>query len=377
MSETLEEQLRKTMERREADMPVPASAPPGVVRRARKRQVVAGIVGGAVAVLVVVASFIGVRDVWVGTGQKVGGYLTETSTVDGVFISYPAGWHFENTLHESGANTTVLFVLGNYTPPASFLSVPDHEVCRPTAAVLAVQETLTKGASLPPSWPVELKPNPASPARGCGSAETALWIAHGRLFQAYALFGRNVSGRDQAALDDAFSSMQFGPATEQSQGGGGLHAGGTVVARGTTSGRPWTVSVEGSGRNLTVSAEAGGRGVGMGLARSPMGRTPALWVTVMRLGSGPGVPRLVFGLAAPRVSSVNAEPTHEIAKLYPIPGNTLEQVFVLPMRFIASKATLVAEDESGKRLATERIGPDLPAPSPAQGGGTNSPSPLN
>jgi hypothetical protein len=269
----------------------------------------------------------------------------------------------------------VLFILGNYTPPGSFLSVPDNRVCRPTAALLAVQETITNGGVLPPSWPVELRPNPASPAKNCGVADSVRWMAHGRLFQAYVLFGREVSPRDHAALEDAFSSMEFGPATEHLQGGGGLDTGGTVVARGTTGGREWTVSVEGSGRNLTVSAETDGRGVGMGLAQGPTGRRAALWATVMRLGSGPGVPRLVFGLASAKVSSVHADPTHEIATMYQIPGDTPVQVFVLPMRFIATNATLIAEDEGGNRVAKQSIGPDLPEPSPAQSPPSPTPPP--
>jgi hypothetical protein len=374
MSETLEERLRESMERQAANLPVPAAAPPGVVRRARRRQVLLGVVGGVATVLVVVASFLGVRELWVGTGQRVGGYETETSTVNGVTVSYPVGWHFENTLGQS-RGSGMLFILGNYTPPGSFLFVPDNRVCRPTAALLAVQETITNGGVLPPAWPVELRPNPASPAKNCGAADTVRWMAHGRLFQAYVLFGREVSARDHAALEDAFSSMEFGPATEHIQGGGGLGTVGTVVARGTTAGRDWTVSVEGSGRNLTVSAETDGRGVGMGLAQGPTGQRAALWATVMRLGSGPGVPRLVFGLASARVSSVHADATHEIATLYQIPGDTRVQVFVLPMRFIATNATLIAEDESGKRLATQRIGPDLPEPSPAPGTPTTTPSP--
>jgi hypothetical protein len=339
------------MERQAAGLPVPASAPPGVVRRARRRQVLVGAIGGVAAVVVVVASFLGARELWVGTGQSVGGSRTETSTVNGVTISYPGGWHFENTLEQSGGDSPVLFILGNYAPSASFLSIPDDRVCRPTAAVLAVQETVTKGAALPPSWPVDLKPNPASPAKGCGSARTARWMAHGRLFQAYALFGREASARDRAALGDAFSSMEFGAATEHPHGGG-LHTGGTVIARGTTAGEPWTVSVEGSGRDLTVSAETDGQGLGMGLAPSPRGRRASLWAAVMRLGTGPGVPRLVFGLASARVSSVFLEPPNGgAAKLYPIPGNTRVQVFVIPVRFIATNATLVAANDMGRRVA--------------------------
>ena len=366
MSETMESRLKEAMERRADDVPVPTSAPARVLRRTRRRQVGVAVVAGVAAILLGIGSFVALREVW-HTGTTPGGTAVTTRTVDGVTVTYPSGWDFENAM--AGTRGSALFIVANYTPSVPFVSLEDRTVCTPTAAVMALQDhSLLGGGSNYPLWPVTLRPG-GTRVPGCARSLVAKWRGAGRSFGAAVLFGRDVSSRDEAALLGVFRSLRFGPATARPTGGGDLIINGTPVARGTTAGQAWVVSVEGSGGGLSVSAETGGQGVGIGVAQSPTGRLAPLSVSALPLGRGPGVPHVAFGLVSASVSSVHIEPTHEIGKLYPIRGHRQMQAFVVIVDSLRPGATVVAEDEGGKILAQEPLGAQAaptPSPTPVQ-----------
>jgi hypothetical protein len=376
MNETLEERLKEAMERRAADLPVPMAAPARVVRRTRRRQAVVGTLAAVAAVALLLGSFVGVRELWTGA-QKAGGSQQQTTTVNGVTVSYPAGWHFENAI--AATRGSGLFIVANYTPPVPFVDLEDRDVCTPTAAVMAVQDHSAIGTDGDhPGWPVTLRPGPVQ-VPGCAESLVATWSAGGRSFGAAVLFGNDVSASDRATMEGVFRSLRFGPGQRSS--GTGKQSGpissftGRVIARGTTAGKAWTVSVQGKAGNLTVSAETEGQGVGIGMATSQSGDVATLSVAALRLGTEPDHPRVVFGLASAKVSSVHVEPTHEFATLYPISGNTQVQVFVVEVPSVGPKAIVVAEDEGGLILEEQRFGSGLAAPEPIESPPSPTPAP--
>ena len=368
MNETLEQRLRESMEHRVADLPASVPAPAGLLRRTRRRQVVVGTLTAVTVIAVVVSSFLGVRELWTGAQTPAGG-RQQTGTVNGVTVSYPAGWHFENAM--AGTHGSALFIVANYTPPAPFPSLQDRDVCTATAAVMAVQDHSALGdGSGYPQWPVGLRPG-GTRVPGCAQSLVATWKAAGRPFGAAVLFGKDVSVEDRAAMLAVFRGLRFGPATVASASPGPVHvSGGTIIARGTTDGVTWTVSVSGRG-NLSLEVETPGQGVGIALLQGPGGQTPTLASSALPLGSG-AARTLVFGFVSAKVSSVHIEPTHEIGKLYPIPGNLHEQVFVVATR-AGSNATVVAEDEGGKVLDQQPIEAGGPPPSPVRASAKASP----
>jgi hypothetical protein len=376
MSDTLERRLRESMERRAGDLEVFPAVPPSVMRRARRRQALVAALAGVAAAAVITASVIGVRAAFLDRGQGRGpAGAGATRTVRGVTVTVPTGWYFENVA--SRAAGTGLFIVANYSPAVPLVDVPDDRVCRPTAAVLAVQETfrVVPGSMLAHRWPTELRP--AQPTvRGCGGTESASWTVAGRSFQASALFGRHVSAQDRATLLQVFATMRFGPSTSGPPSLPVASPSGTVIAQGSTAGVHWILTAN-TNRDGSVTLEVTmpGQGFGIGVPRGPGGQTPIMSPQSIPLGNGAGAKVLLFGFVSRRVSSVHVEPGHEIGTVSPIPAEQQLQAFIVVVGRDRN-ATVVAEDAAGKVLARQSIGPPNPVASPvARSGPSTTPSP--
>jgi hypothetical protein len=310
----------------------------------------------------VAASIIGARTLVLGQarGHQLGGGPTTTQTVRGVSVTYPAGWHFENVA--ALASGTGLFIVANYSPGAPFVDLPDNEVCTPTAAVLAVQETyqVAPGGRPAHAWPTKLEP--AQPTiQGCRGTETAYWTTAGRSFEATALYGREVPAQDRSTLHAIFSIMKFAPAPSGQKPVPVRSPSGTIIVEGTDAGTHWVVSANENGGSLSLQVDLPGQAIGVGVPRGPGGQVPILSPGSVPLGAGTGGKLLVFGFVSHGVSSAHIEPTHEIAKLYPFPGHRELMVFVV-VADRSPNAMVVAEDEGGKVLAREPVNPPTPHP---------------
>jgi hypothetical protein len=131
---------------------------------------------------------------------------------------------------------------------------------------------------------------------------------------------------------------------------------GTVIARGRNAGTSWMLAAhESKDGGISLEVDLPGQGVG-GVLPGPTGEVPDLWVSSVPLGTGSDSRTLVFGFVAARVSSVHIEPTHEIGKLYRVPGQRHLMAFVVVARH-SSSATIVAEDEGGMFLAQQPLAP--------------------
>ena len=131
---------------------------------------------------------------------------------------------------------------------------------------------------------------------------------------------------------------------------------GTFIARGTNAGTSWVLAARQSkDGGISLEVDLPGQGVG-GVLAGPSGEVPDLWVSSVPLGTGSDSRTLVFGFVAARVSSVHIEPTHEIGRLYRVPGQRHLMAFVVVARH-SSSATIVAEDEGGTFLAQQPVAP--------------------
>jgi hypothetical protein len=361
MSDTLERRLRESMERRARDVHVPALAPPHLLRRARRRQVWVSAMAGLTAAVVVAASVIGARSLLLnqGRGDQLGDQTTTTQTVRGVSVTFPRQWYFENAV--AGTRGTALFIVANYPPRVPFVSLQDSDVCTATAAVMAVQDHSFGGRQgTSPHWPVELRPGGVQ-VPGCAESLVANWTVFGRQLGAAVLFGKDVSATDRAAMETAFRNLRFGPTPSGAPPIPSPSPSGTVLARGTNAGTSWIVTVDNHKGQVSLNVGLPGQGIGIGVPRGPGGQVPVLSPESVPLGSGPGTRVLVFGFVSHRVSSVHIEPTHEIATIYPIPGQRQLMAFLV-VTGRSSNAMVVAENEGGKVLAQEPVGPPTPHP---------------
>ena len=367
MSDTLERRLRETMERRAGDLEVHPVAPPNVLHRARRRQAGTALVAGLVVVLVGVGSFLGTRAFYAnGRGGPATG--PAHSTVNGVTVSYPGDWYFENVAAEpKGGPSLGLFVVANRAPSVPFVQASVDRVCTPTSVLMSVLDiTQMVPANVHGSpWPVSLHRTKHG-VTGCGRVEIARWRAAGRLFEAVAVFGRDASAGDRGTLASIFAGMAFAPAP----GGPTTPTPfsvqpppGKTLAQGTSAGVHWAVVVRSGRSGPTLEVDLPGQGVGISVPRSPSGQVPLLSPQSLPLGKGPAAKRLVFGFVSARVSSVHIEPTHEIGKLYPISGERKLMAFVVVTR-AHRNASVVAENEGGKVLVREPLSPLGPHPSP-------------
>ena len=159
----------------------------------------------------------------------------------------------------------------------------------------------------------------------------------------------------------AFENLRFGSAPSVAPPVPPGTSFGKVIARGTSAGIRWDVSASENKGAVSLRVDLPGQAIGVGVPRGPKGQVPVLSPESVPLGAGPGSRLLVFGFVSHGVSSVHMEPTHEIGKLYPIPGHRGLMAFVV-VAARSQKAIVVAEDEGGKILAQAPA--RLPTPHP-------------
>ncbi|MEW6059887.1 MAG: hypothetical protein AB1551_07105 [Actinomycetota bacterium] len=236
----LERQVRELLDEKSRESHVTPRAPKEVLRRARWRQTLVGLVTAVTVAAVVTGSIAGLSAV-VGPSEPdvvIGGTDSRTVTMAGVTVTYPSEWTMVDLwpLAQSIVTSEVLTVSGpdgsttwQETPidipsglPVFQLSSTDlglgptcwsgNDILRPlpdTEAFLYVAYDIDalQRPDLPTgSWPVELQ----SGSGVCGDGYYARWVSsRGTPYLAFAGFGPNVSAEDRQAVFDAFASMSF------------------------------------------------------------------------------------------------------------------------------------------------------------------------
>lgn len=307
----VEPKLREMFARREPDVAGPAfaptRAPKGLLRRARIRQAATGLVTvfGSLALLGAVA--MGVRAFLAGDAMIPA--ATTGSTVNGITITHPEGWHVADPANlgilgprPQGLPRLVL-VLTPTEPTAEAFGCPGLRGRSAPAFLMTIQEmplALEGEGSIP--WPVRLREMDVGGSEsGCYPGwefYRAAWTAEGRTFEARVGVGPDASDADRRHLFDAFASMTFAPA--------GRGPGSVVLATGTAAGEPWELiaSRQQDGLSLMLQWADGASGMG-GFTVPAEGDVEAASQT---FGSGDDAEIVVFGAVSRRVARVEAFP---------------------------------------------------------------------
>jgi hypothetical protein len=267
----LEARIRQILDEDAARAPRAERLPNGLVPRVRKRQARTGAGATIVAAMVIVLGAVGMRTL-LSPRVSVSGVdgSSRTSTVDGVTISYPAGWYLTEldqvpSTQDPGPDGGPPFAfrplleLTNFDPtsgtywicPVPSGRLPDGGV---VLYVQAVNRTIDAGQ--PGRWPVEPSKDVLAEADSglCPvGAHAAAWTADGVTYEAF-LRG---AGLDYERLVEAFRSMSFAGGTPVTAGSiqrrlDWSNVDGSIVATGSASGVDWRVATDEPGFTLTL-----------------------------------------------------------------------------------------------------------------------------
>ncbi|HET8526734.1 MAG TPA: hypothetical protein VFM81_08875 [Actinomycetota bacterium] len=305
----LERDLREVFHEDARRVTAPATAPAGLRRSARRRQVV---FGGAVALagLAIVAGVVaGATTLLSGRGgpePAVEGPKT-TGTLNGVTITYPEAWHLidPDTAGLNGSPTMGESPLPRIVLALAPTQVPETFGCPARTAggdaaplVMTIQEeplALDGPASTP--WPAELQPMSVDTSEaGCYPDWEFLragWTASGRTFEARVGFSPDASNDERDALFAAFASMTFEPSSGDATS--------VVLAHGTAGGEDWQLIAARQTDGLSLSLDARTFGTGAG------GYDPTsnkLILTSHVFGEGAEAERVVFAAVPSDVVSI-------------------------------------------------------------------------
>jgi hypothetical protein len=328
-----ESRLRDLMHERGDNARTSPNAPPGVLRRVRRRQAGTVLVSAVTAAVVVAGAVAGAAVF--GKSHRNGhpasfSEPTRTVTLDGVRMTYPYDWALQQVTRgaatpsgsplppvkaqESSSNAagvadqspppgvtgptgptttgptttgpaptgfssnplgpTTWLQLANYLPDdLAQVGCPDG--CAPTTAVILQLEPRSGGGGV--SWPASL-PTMTSPGTGWQSAETEFTV-HDITYHATVFFGPEASQADRDALVASYDSLGF-PSSEHGVVGGAGIAGSngsqqvsTVVAGGTTdSGDDWVMQTDANG---SLMLQVGNASAGFGVASAWDSQGPA------------------------------------------------------------------------------------------------------
>jgi hypothetical protein len=370
----LERDLREVLHEDARHVATPASAPEGLRRSARRRQVVfVGLVGlaGAAVVAGIVAGATTLLPLQRGPEPAVPG-TTTTSTLNGITITYPQSWHLIDP-DTAGLNGSpqmsespiprIVLALAPTEAPETFGCPGRANGGEAASLLMTIQEEplALSGAAATP-WPVELEPlNVDASESACYPGWEFLragWTASGRTFEARVGLAPEASGEERDALFTAFASMTFEPS--------GGAATSVVLTHGTAGGEDWQLvaSRAKGGVSIEIVAETTGTGIGS-IDEAPAG----LQASDALLGSGPQAERVVFGVVPETVVRVEASSPSGFpvsADVLDVPSEIAQHLnaFLLVVD-PSGPVQLTGYDASGQAVATGSVGGSAQAPSPA------------
>jgi hypothetical protein len=305
----LERDLRQVLHEDARHVATPASAPEGLRRSARRRQVVfVGLVGlaGAAVVAGIVAGATTLLPLQRGPEPAVPG-TTTTSTLNGITITYPQSWHLINP-DTAGLNGSpqmsesplprIVLALAPTEAPETF-GCPGRANGGEAAPLLMTlqEEPLALTGPASNAWPVELEPlNVDASESACYPGWEFLragWTAAGRTFEARVGLAPEASGEERDALFTAFASMTFEPS--------GGAATSVVLTHGTAGGEDWQLVATRAKGGVSLEITGETRGAGAGFTPSP-----DIQVSDILFGSGAEAERVVFGAVPESVVRVEA-----------------------------------------------------------------------
>jgi hypothetical protein len=370
----LERDLRQVFDEDARHIPTPTSAPEGLRRSARRRQVV---FGGAVALaaLAVVAGIVAGATTLVSLQngpQPAAQGPTTTGTMNGITITYPEAWHLIDpdaaalngspTMGESPLPRIVLALAPTQAPET--FGCPGLAADGEAAPLLmTVQEEplAVDGPSAAP-WPAGLEPmNVDASESGCYPGwefQRAGWTASGRTFEARVGIAPEVSDELRDLLFAAFSSMTF----QRS----GSTATSVALAHGTAGGEDWQLVASRAKDGLSIQIVGETTGTGMG---APDDAGTDLLASDTVFGSGSQAERLVFGVVPDGVVRVEASTAGSAtisADVLDVPSEIAQHLnaFVLVVD-PSGPVQLTGYDASGQVVAIGTVGGSASAPTPA------------
>jgi hypothetical protein len=369
----LERDLRDVLDEDALRVPTPTSAPEGLRRSARRRQVV---FGGAVALagLAVVAGIVAGATTLVSlqSGPEPAAQGPTTSgTMNGITITYPEAWHLIDpdaaalngspTMGESPLPRIVLALAPTQAPETfGCPGLAAEGDAAPLLMTIQEEPLAIDGPSAGP-WPARLEPmNVAASESGCYPGwefQRAGWTASGRTFEARVGIAPEASDEERDALSTAFASMTFEPSASGTTS--------VVLAHGTAGGEDWQlIASRDNGFGLDIATQTTGAGAVF------LGSSTDLQASDIVVGSGSDAERVIFGVVPEAVVRVEAStpggPTVS-ADVLDVPSEIAQHLnaFVLVVD-PSGPVQLTGYDASGQVVATGSAGGSAVAPSPAE-----------
>jgi hypothetical protein len=365
----LERDLREVLHEDARRVPTPASAPEGLRRSVRRRQVV---FGGAVALagLAIVAGIVAGATMLlpVRSSQPGGEGPTTTGTLNGITITYPQAWSLVDP-DEAGLNGSpqmaevplprIMLALAP-TDPGKTFGCPGRAGGAASFLMTVQEEPLALDGPSSETWPVELRPMTVDASESACYPDwdflRAGWTASDRTFEARVGMAPEASQDERNALLAAFASMSFEPST------GGVTS--VVLAHGTTGGQDWQLfaSRDTGGLSLDIAGETTGAGTaGLGASSTNIQASTILF------GSGSDTELVVFGAVpegAVRMDATSADGSVASTDVLDVPNEIDPDLNAFVLVVAPGPLKLLGYDASGEVVAHGSVDAAEPAPFP-------------
>jgi hypothetical protein len=307
----LERDLREVFNEDARRVPTPATAPKGLRRSARRRQVVFGGAVGLASLVVVAGIVAGATTLLSQQSRREPAALgpKTTGTMNGITISYPQAWHL---IDPDAAGLNGSSAMGESPLPRIVLALAPTEApetfgCPGLAAegvsaplLMTVQEEpLAANGPASSPWPVQLQPMSLDASQSScypgWNFMRAGWTASGRAYEARVGFAPESSDEERDSLFAAFATMTFEPPESG--------AASVVLASGTAGGEDWQLIA--SRADDVLSLEITGETTGAGTAFLNASSADLQGTDVL-FGSGSEAERVIFGVVAQGIVRVEA-----------------------------------------------------------------------
>jgi hypothetical protein len=365
----LERDLREVLHEDARSVPTPASAPEGLRRSARRRQVVFGGLVGLSALAIVAGIVAGATMLLpVRSNQPAGEGPVTTGTLNGITITYPQAWSLIDP-DKAGLNGSASMAEVSLpriklalapTDPGETFGCPGRAGGASTFLMTVQEEPLALDGPSSEPWPVELRTMTVDASESACYPEwdflRAGWTAAGRTFEGRVGFAPDASDDERDALFAAFASMKFEPST------GGVTS--VVLAHGTAGGQDWQLfaSRDKGGFSLDIAGETTGAGTA-GLDASPT----HIQASTILFGSGSDTELVIFGAvpdAVVRVEASSADATVTSTDVLDVPNEIDPDLNAFALVVAPGPVELLGYDASGKVVAHGSVGGAEPAPFP-------------
>ncbi len=365
----LERDLREVLHEDARRVPTPASAPEGLRRSVRRRQV---MFGGAVALagLAIVAGIVAGATMLlpVRSSQPGGEGPTTTGALNGITITYPQAWSLVDP-DEAGLNGSpqmaevplprIMLALAP-TDPGKTFGCPGRAGGAASFLMTVQEEPLALDGPSSETWPVELRPMTVDASESACYPDwdflRAGWTASDRTFEARVGMAPEASQDERNALLAAFASMSFEPST------GGVTS--VVLAHGTTGGQDWQLfaSRDTGGLSLDIAGETTGAGTaGLGASSTNIQASTILF------GPGSDTELVVFGAVpegAVRMDATSADGSVASTDVLDVPNEIDPDLNAFVLVVAPGPLKLLGYDASGEVVAHGSVDAAEPAPFP-------------